>query len=378
MSDSRIQTIGVIGGGQLGRMLALDAKRMGYYVIVLDPAPHSPCGQVADEQIVAKYDDREAMRQLGERTDVVTYEFENIDISSVKYLEREGFNVSPSSDVLRITQDRLLEKGFLRDAGVPVGDFAPVERIDDIAIAAKAVGFPAVLKTVRGGYDGKGQWLCDSATPAKSAFAAAKGQPLIFERYIPFIKELSVIAARNAHDEIVTYPVAENVHDAGILTTSIVPARVSEDTQRRAQAIARIVAQQLKIVGVFCVELFLLHEGELMVNEIAPRPHNSGHYSMDAMPCSQYEQHIRAICGLPLAPPEMLRSAAMMNILGSGQGNRLGGVDELLKESSVVLHMYGKKHAVERRKMGHFTVLDNDIETAITKARAGHAKLFWE
>ena len=378
MSEKHVTRIGVIGGGQLGRMFALDAKRMGYHVTVLDPTEHSPCGQVADEQIVASYDDREAMQKLGEQTDVVTYEFENIDIGAVKFLERGGFRVTPSSDVLRITQDRMLEKSFLREIGVPVGNFSIINRIDDIATAGAAVGFPAVLKTLTGGYDGKGQWLCDSATPAKAAFASAKGKPLIFEQYIPFIKELSVVAVRNEQDDVVTYPVSENVHDAGILTMSIVPARISDDTEKRAAAIARIIGHQLKIVGVYCVELFLMHEGELMVNEIAPRPHNSGHYSMDAMPCSQYEQHIRAICGLPLAPPQLLSGAVMMNILGTGKGNHLGGVAELLAEPSVVLHVYGKRHAVDRRKMGHFTVLDNDIERAIGKAHAGHAKLFWE
>ena len=372
-----IQTIGVIGGGQLGRMLTLDAKRMGYNVIVLDPMPNSPCGQVADEQIVAAYTDKEAVVQLGEKSDIVTYEFENIDINSVKVLEGRGFKVTPSSEVLRVTQDRLLEKAFLRAAGVPVGNFAKVDRIDDINLAAAAVGYPAVLKTTRGGYDGKNQWLCDSATPAKHAFAAAKGQTLIFEQYVPFTKELSVIGVRNVHDKVVTYPVSENVHEYGILTESIVPARISHETAERAYAITRIIAHQLKIVGVFCVEFFMMHEGELMVNEIAPRPHNSGHYSMDAMPCSQYEQHIRAICGLPLAEPHLLSKAVMVNILGDGKGNRLHGVEKLLHEPGIVLHMYGKKHSVDRRKMGHFTVLCDDVEEGIHKAKEGLAKLSW-
>ena len=372
-----IATIGVIGGGQLGRMFTLDAKRMGYNVIVLDPTEHSPCGQVADEQIVAQYTDLDAITKLGQSTDIVTYEFENIAIESVKRLEQQGFKVAPGSNVLRMTQDRLLEKQFLREAGVPVGNYARVDRVDDLVSAAAQVGYPAVLKTTRGGYDGKHQWLADSATPAKNAFGAAKGQTLIFEQYVPFIKELSIIAVRNANDEILTYPVAENVHDNGILAMSIVPARISKETAKRAASIARIIAKQLKIVGVFCVEFFLMHEGQLMVNEVAPRPHNSGHYSMDAMPCSQYEQHIRAICELPLAPPQLLSGAVMMNILGDGKGNHITGVDSLLAVPGIVLHMYGKKHATSRRKMGHFTVLDNDIEAAIQKAKDGHAKLAW-
>jgi len=371
-----VQKIGVIGGGQLGRMLTLDAKRMGYTVVVLDPTEHSPCGQVADEQIVAPYDDLAAVEELGRRTDIVTYEFENIAIASVQRLEERGFSVTPRSEVLHITQNRLREKTFLRDAGVFVGDFAPVNNEAQLGSAAAEVRFPAVLKTASGGYDGKGQWLAHNMNAAHEAVRAA-GQPLIFEAHVPFVKELSIIAARNRAGDIATFPVSENIHDAGILMTSIVPARISADVAERAHGIAQKIARALQIVGVFCVELFMLEDGGLLVNEIAPRPHNSGHYSMDAMPCSQYEQHIRAICGLPLAPPRLLSGAVMTNILGAGTGNTLHGVEALLAEPSIVLHVYGKRHAVARRKMGHFTVLDDDLERGIEKARAGLAKLRW-
>ncbi len=374
-----IQTIGVIGGGQLGRMLTLDAKRMGYDVITLDPQPHSPCGQVADEQIVAAYDDMDAIDDLGKRTDIVTYEFENIAIESVQRLERRGFAVTPTSRVLGITQDRLLEKRFVESCGIPVARFAAVENEDDLRAACEEIGFPAVMKTVRGGYDGKGQWRAENGNQARAALAAAKGAQLIYEQFVPFACEISVVCTRNAAGEIVTYPPAENVHDRGILAMSIVPARVDEQISRTARAYAETIASSLAIVGTFCVEYFVTQDGAVLVNEIAPRPHNSGHYTIDATRCSQYEQHIRAICGLPLSAPQLLRNAVMVNVLGAGTGNHLAGVDELLRDPDIVLHMYGKKHAVERRKMGHFTMLVEGVVTAETveRARAAHALLHW-
>jgi 5-(carboxyamino)imidazole ribonucleotide synthase len=374
-----VQTIGVIGGGQLGRMFALDAKRMGFYVITLDPQPHSPCGQVADEQIIAPYDDMAAIDDLGRRTDIVTYEFENISIQSVQRLEHDGYPVTPGSDVLRITQNRLLEKTFVSDSGIPVAAFAAIGSIDDAKEAAENVGFPAVLKTVRGGYDGKGQWRVNTLEEAQRALTEANGAPLIWEQYIPFACEISVVCTRGANDEIVTFPAAENIHDNGILYMSIVPARVDPAVAERASAYAKEIAHALEIVGTFCVEFFVTHSGDVLVNEIAPRPHNSGHYTMDATPCSQHEQHVRAICKLPLSPPQLLRNAIMVNILGDGRGNHLAGLEQLLADPSIVLHLYGKKHAVNRRKMGHFTMLlDEPIsDAAIERAKAARALLQW-
>jgi len=374
-----IQRIGVIGGGQLGRMFTLDAKRMGYDVITLDPQPHSPCGQVADEQIVAKYDDLSAIDELGRRTDVVTYEFENIAIESVERLEQQGFSVTPSSTVLRITQNRLFEKEFVRNSGIPVAEFAGIDTDEDLRLACETIGFPAVLKTVRGGYDGKGQWRINTMEEAREALARASGAQLIYEQFVPFACEISVVCTRNAAGEIVTYPPSENVHDRGILFMSIVPARVNDEISDRARAYAERLALALEIVGTFCVEYFVTHEGQVLVNEIAPRPHNSGHYTIDATRCSQYEQHVRAICGLPLSQPELLRNAIMVNILGEGTGNHLAGVEQLLTDPNIVLHMYGKKHAVDRRKMGHFTMLvDGPIYgAAIEHAHAARALLHW-
>jgi len=375
-----IQTIGVIGGGQLGRMFTLEAKRMGFNVVTLDPQEHSPTGQVADEQIVAAYDDMHAIEELGKKSDIVTYEFENISIASVEYLETHGYRVTPSSGVLRTTQDRLLEKRFVRSCGIATADFAEINRLDDFSGPGMSIGFPAILKTVRGGYDGKGQWRINSLEEARAAFSAAKGAQLIYEKVVPFVRELSVIATRGADGNVVCYPVGENTHDRGILAMTVAPARISEDARRRARTIATTIGKQLGIVGTYCVELFLVASGELLVNEIAPRPHNSGHYTIDVTQCSQFEQQVRAVCDLPLAEPKMTSSAIMMNILGTGKGDHLTGEDALLADPAIVLHMYGKRHAVDRRKMGHFTMLvDGAIdEPAIARAKAALAKLGWD
>jgi 5-(carboxyamino)imidazole ribonucleotide synthase len=374
-----IETIGVIGGGQLGRMFALDAKRMGYRVITLDPQEHSPCGQVADEQILAAYSDRGAIEELGRRSDVITYEFENIDIDSVRHLEALARRVTPSSHVLHITQHRLREKRFVRDVGLATTPFASVQTLDDLRRAGEGIGFPAMLKTAQGGYDGKGQWQVASLDEARAAMESAGGAELIFEKVVVLECELSVIATRSASDTIVTYPVAENRHDRGILTMTVAPARVEPSIAKHAKDAAASLGRKLGIVGTYCVEFFLSTDGELLVNEIAPRPHNSGHYTIDVTPCSQYEQHVRAICGLPLSPPRMLSNAIMMNVLGDGGGDHLSGVPELLRDPSIVLHVYGKRHAVARRKMGHFTMLvDGPIgDTAIARAQAAHAQLHW-
>ncbi len=373
-----IEAIGVIGGGQLGRMLTLVAKRMGYRVTVLDPQEHSPCGQVADEQIVAPYDDLRAIEDLGRRSDIVTYEFENIAIASVRHLEQHGFGVTPSSAVLAVTQDRVAEKRFARDCGALTTAFASANGRQELDAALAAVGLPAIVKTVHGGYDGKGQWHLASRDDVSALDGAARA-PAIVERLVDFACELSVVATRDASDRVIAFPVAENEHEDGILRKTIAPARIDGDVAGRAHETAATIGRRLGIVGTYCVEFFLTRSGELLVNEIAPRPHNSGHFTIDAMPCSQYEQHVRAICGLPLSPPHMFRSAVMVNVLGDGRGDHLCGVESLLADPSIVLHVYGKRHAVERRKMGHFTMLvDGPIDGAVlARAQAAHKKLFW-
>ncbi len=371
-----IETIGILGGGQLGRMLALEAKRMGYRVVTLEPFPNSPCGQVADEQIVAAYDDVRAIGELGARSDVVTYEFENIPLESVLTLERDGRLVRPGSDVLRITQDRLLEKSFVRDAGFAVAPFVPVRSADDLPAALREVGLPAVLKTARGGYDGKGQWVARSEAEAREAIAAARGAALIYESFVPFDLEVAVICARDAGGTIVRFPVTENVHDHGVLATTIVPARIPDAVAERVRETASQIGERLAIVGAYCVEFFV-RGNDVYVNEIAPRVHNSGHYSLDASQISQYEMHVRAICDLPLVPPQMFAPAVMENILGTGSGDHLSGIDRLLRDPDTKLHLYGKRHAALRRKMGHFTVLGATIEDALVRAERGRELLAW-
>jgi 5-(carboxyamino)imidazole ribonucleotide synthase len=371
-----IETIGILGGGQLGRMLTLEAKRMGFRVVTLEPLPNSPTGQIADEQIVAAYDDLRAIGELGARSDVVTYEFENIPLESVLALEDDRRRVLPNSFALRITQERLLEKGFVRDCGIPTANFAPVRSRDELHAAASQVGFPAVLKTTMGGYDGKGQWVVHALADAEAAWLEAKGRPLIWEERIAFDRELSIIAARNARGEIVAFPTSENQHDHGVLSTTIVPGRIDPAIAQRAREYATTIAERLAIVGTFCVEFFQRGD-DLMVNEIAPRVHNSGHYSLDATQISQYEAHVRAICGLPLVEPRQFLPAVMVNILGDGAGDTLGGLDELLQEQMLKLHLYGKSNAALRRKMGHFTVMADSIDEALEKAERGRRALHW-
>jgi len=371
-----IETIGILGGGQLGRMLTLEAKRMGYRVVTLEPLPNSPCGQVADEQIVAAYDDPRGIGELGARSDVVTYEFENIPLESVRALERDGRTVRPSGDVLRVTQDRILEKTFVRDAGCAVAPFAAVTDEGALARAIEAVGFPGVLKTARGGYDGKGQWVVRDAAQARAAFAEARGASLIYEAFVPFDLEVSIICARGLDGTIVRFPVTENQHDHGVLATTIVPARVSADVAARVASAATLIGEKLQIVGAYCVEFFV-RGNDIFVNEIAPRVHNSGHYSLDATSISQYEAHVRAICNLPLVEPKLFEPAVMVNILGTNTGDYLAGVDALLRDPAIKLHVYGKRHAALRRKMAHFTALAPTVEEALAKAERGRTLLSW-
>ena len=371
-----IRTIGILGGGQLGRMLTLEAKRMGYRVVVLEPFPNSPTGQIADEQLVAAYDDLRAIGELGARSDVVTYEFENIPLESVLALEAERRMVDPNAAVLRIAQERILEKTFVRECGIPTADFAPVRDRAELAAAIEAIGFPAVLKTTMGGYDGKGQWVVRDRAAAEAAFAQARGRALIWERLIAFDRELSIIATRDESGDVVAFPVSENVHDHGVLAMTIVPGRVSPAIAHLARAYAETIAAKLGIVGTFCVEFFQAGEA-LLVNEIAPRVHNSGHYSLDATQVSQYELHVRAICGLPLVKPELFAPAVMVNILGTGGGDRLDGVREILRDPLLKLHVYGKANAALLRKMAHFTVLGSSIDDAIGRAERARAALHW-
>ncbi|WP_082053069.1 5-(carboxyamino)imidazole ribonucleotide synthase [Gordoniibacillus kamchatkensis] len=310
-------TIGILGGGQLGRMMALAGSHLGYRFVTLDPTPDSPCGQVAAHQVTAAYNDVEAACRLAELSDVITYEFENVDARVTELLERECY-VPQGSDLLYVTQHRLREKRAIEAAGAKVAPYEEIASRAQLREAVSRLGTPCVLKTATGGYDGKGQRVIRSAEEADAAYAelSRAGTELVLERFIRFERELSVIAARSPSGEVRTFPAAENVHVDNILHLSVVPARVPSDVLLRAEELARSIAASLGVVGLLAVEMFVTAEGELFVNELAPRPHNSGHYTMEACMTSQFEQHVRAICDLPLGPTALRTPVVMVNVLG--------------------------------------------------------------
>ncbi|NBD25572.1 5-(carboxyamino)imidazole ribonucleotide synthase [Paenibacillus glycinis] len=363
-------TIGILGGGQLGRMMANAGSAMGYRFVALDPTPDAPCGQVA-QQIVAAYDDRDAASELAKRADVITYEFENVDAGVAAMLMEQSY-VPQGSELLYTTQHRLREKRAIEAAGAKVAPYAEVRSADELREAAGRFGLPCVLKTAMGGYDGKGQWVIRSEAEIDEAFETLNraGTELVVEQFIRFRKELSVIAARSTQGEIRTFPAAENIHVDNILHLSIVPARIDEALQREAERLAARIAEGLGAVGLIAVELFLTEDGELFVNELAPRPHNSGHYTMEACRTSQFEQHVRAVCGLPLGDTSLLTPVVMVNVLGEHVEPLLELVakqDASAARLGVApkIHLYGKHEAKTKRKMGHVNVLAENAEQAL-------------
>lgn len=371
-------TVGILGGGQLGRMLALAGHPMGYRFVTLDPTPESPCGQVVQDQVIAAYDDQVAAERFAEACDVITYEFENVDAEVAGMLEASSY-VPQGSQLLYTTQHRLREKAAIEKAGATVAPYRRIDTLDDLHHALAELGYPAVLKTATGGYDGKGQWVIRAATEIEEAFSTlSKARTdLVLEQWIPFYKELSVIAARTPSGEVRCFPIAENVHVDNILHLSIVPARVGEDIQQRAVAMATSIAESMGVVGLIAVEMFLTEEGQLYVNELAPRPHNSGHYTMDACVTSQFEQHLRAICDLPLTSTELTTPVVMVNLLGEHLTSFIewwteGGERELPPELLIKPHLYGKEEPKAKRKMGHVNVLTPDIDVALKWIRGMH------
>ncbi|WP_339209067.1 5-(carboxyamino)imidazole ribonucleotide synthase [Bacillus sp. FSL R5-0432] len=359
-------TIGIIGGGQLGRYMAVSAKQMGYRAAVLDPVTQSPCGQVADTEITAAYSDLEAIRKLAEISDVVTYEFENIDYDALNQLKEEAY-LPQGSGLLLLTQNRETEKKGIVDAGCEVAPYRIIHDEKVLEDAVNALGLPAVLKTCRGGYDGKGQYVIKEKGQLPEAAALLTHGTCILESWVPFQMELSVIVTRSVHGEIAVFPVAENIHKHNILFQSIVPARVENRIQEKAKELATTLAEKLGLVGTLAVELFLTNDGKLLVNELAPRPHNSGHYTLDLCETSQFEQHVRAICGLPLGGTALLSEGMMVNLLGD-EVDIPKEHPELLKEAK--LYLYGKHEVKAGRKMGHMTFmkqLDDEWMTNITK-----------
>jgi 5-(carboxyamino)imidazole ribonucleotide synthase len=368
-------TIGMLGGGQLGRMSLLAGRRLGYRFVVLEPSGvDCPAGAVADEVIVAPYDDPAALDELARRCDRITLEFENIPAHAVGHLARQ-VDVCPGGQVLEICQHRQREKEFLREAGFPCAPFAVVHSLEALREAVASIGAPCVLKSAAFGYDGKGQVKIDASTDLKVAWSAIGHDVGVVEKWITFEGEFSVVCARNAAGAEWVYPVFENEHRNHILDTTLWPARLSPERAEEAVRLGRKMVRKLGVVGLLTVELFLTSEGWL-VNEMAPRPHNSGHITLDAALTSQFEQHIRAVANLPLGDPSPLRCGVMVNLLGDRWPVE-GKPDwsPLFACPQAKLHLYGKSQARLGRKMGHFTVLDESLDRALATARQIDAQL---
>lgn len=366
-------TLGVLGGGQLGRMFTLAAKVMGYRVVVLDPDPASPAGELADTHLKADYRDAVALLRMGNLCDAVTTEFENVPAASLDMLTKHCY-VAPSQAALAVTQDRLAEKSRAREFGCDTAPFANIESADDLAPAWKEIGAPALLKTRRLGYDGKGQARVDSLDELTAAYAELGGAPCLLEGFLPLEREVSVLLARNQNHEIAFFPLAENQHRQGILDISIVPARVSESIASDARRMAAGLAHGLNYVGVMAVEFFILDNGRIVFNEMAPRPHNSGHFTLDACATDQFQQQVRALCGLPLGDPRLLSPVVMVNLLGD-VWQPVPDWEKLLQHPGVQLHLYGKAEARAGRKMGHYNCLAETLDAALQIALDSRAEL---
>ncbi len=354
-------TIGVLGGGQLGRMMAVTARQMGYRIVVLDPSARCPTGQVADGVVVGALDDLDAAKHLARQVDVITLDTEHVPASLLEELEAIT-PVRPAASVLRTIQDRLVQKQFLDRIGLPQAAWAPA---DDLPAALARVGRPAIVK-VR--YDGKGQYRVDADTDPAAIVAKLRGEPAVVEEVVPFEREVSVVLARGADGSHRIYPIAENVHRRHILHTTRAPAPMPAAQRARAETIAISVADALGHIGVMAVEMFELADGRLLVNEIAPRTHNSGHYTYGACATSQFEQHVRAICGLPLGDPRALTGAVMVNLIGDLWSAGPPPWQHVMALPEARLHLYGKDLAAPGRKMGHVLLLDDDTDRALHRA----------
>lgn len=366
-------TLGVLGGGQLGRMFTLAAKVMGYRVVVLDPDPHSPAGEVADVHLKADYIDAVALLRMGSLCQAVTSEFENVPAAALETLAKHC-HVAPSPDAMAVAQDRLAEKTRAREFGCDTASFANIEDAGDLVHAWTLIDGPALLKTRRLGYDGKGQARVDSLDDLVAAHAHLGGVPCLLEARLTLQREVSVILARNPADQIALFPLAENRHRDGILDISIAPARVSDAVADKARAMAANLARGLDYVGVMAVEFFLLEGDRVVFNEMAPRPHNSGHYTLDACATDQFQQQVRALCGLPLGDARLLSPVVMVNLLGDAW-QPTPAWDKLLAHAGVQLHLYGKAEARPGRKMGHYNCLAPTLDAALDLALRSRAEL---
>ncbi len=367
-------TIGMLGGGQLGRMFTIAARNMGYKVIVLEPDNGSPAGQLADKHIIAAYDDAEALLQMSEQCDVITTEFENIPADVLNKLA-ESVPVHPSAKAVEKAQDRIVEKAFILSCGLLPVPYGIINTNSDIANAVKDLSFPAILKTARFGYDGKGQQTINSVDDVEAAYKETGQVACVLEQRIDLDCEISVVLGRNQHGKSHCFPVSENIHRDSILYQSICPANVDENIITAAQAATKRLADKLDYVGVLAVEFFVTKQGELLVNEMAPRTHNSGHFTIDACLTSQFEQQVRMVCGLPFGDSKLLSPVVMTNMLGDLWITKNDEMSQpkwqnIFENTSTKLHLYGKAEARKGRKMGHFCTLADSVEDAQQQAES--------
>ncbi|HXV45487.1 MAG TPA: 5-(carboxyamino)imidazole ribonucleotide synthase [Nitrososphaera sp.] len=363
--------VGIIGGGQLGKMIAYEARRMSLRVVVLDPTEGCPASRIADEQIVADFKDESAIMKLAEKCDVLTYEIELANSAALKELELKNYPVRPAPETLRTIQNKYRQKSFLKEHGIAVPDFALVRSEDHLQELCKKFGFPAMLKACEDSYDGRGNFLITSKNKVHEAFSYFEGRECMLEKFVSFTKEISIMVARNPSGQIESFQVAENVHKNNILDSTVVPARISRKVELKAKRTAERTMQVLHGAGIFGIEMFVTKKGDVLVNEIAPRPHNSGHYTNEACSVSQFEQHLRAVLDLPLSKPELLSPAVMVNILGPEGSNgpyAVKGLTRLMKLPGVKLYIYGKKTARPRRKLGHITATARTVKKALARA----------
>jgi 5-(carboxyamino)imidazole ribonucleotide synthase len=363
--------LGILGGGQLGRMFASAAKNMGYGVTVLDPDSHAPAAEFADVHLCKSFTDPEALQYMATHCAAITTEFENVNADSMRWLAAQDIPVAPSGDCVAIAQDRIAEKTFIRDAGLDVAPFLAVKNAASLEGDLSAY-LPGILKTARLGYDGKGQIRVKTAEDVRFAHAEMKHQPCVLEKMMPLVSEISAIVTRTRAGEVVCFPIAENEHENGILDVSIVPARISSALAERARQMAMQLAEKLDYVGVMAVEFFVLEGDQLVINEMAPRPHNSGHYTLNATLTTQFEQQVRAMCGLYPGKTDLLSPAVMVNLLGDSWGDDGSEPrwEVLMTAPNTKLHLYGKKLARPGRKMGHFNVLAASADAALEQAHA--------
>ena len=363
-------TLGIIGGGQLGKMIGLEAKRMSLNVAYLDPDMNCPASSIADQMVVSDFKDEKSIIELANKSDVLTFEIELANSSVLKDLESRGYAVHPGSGVLNTIQNKLRQKRFLRAKGIQVPEFEEVRTVEQAKKICEEFGYPSVLKACEDSYDGRGNFLVRTLRDVERGIQYFEGRSCMIEKFIHFTKEVSVMVARNTRGDTVSFPVAQNIHSNNILDTSIAPAKISTRVETQAKMIAEKVVNSLKGVGVFGIEMFL-KGNKLMINEIAPRPHNSGHFSIEACSVSQFEQHIRAILGLPLAKPRLMSPVVMMNILGIP--NYTGtycfkGFEKAFTIPGLKVHFYGKKITKPQRKLGHFTITAENVEEALSRA----------